>query len=30
VKGREVDSSLLKDEKARFHLNAAAELLMYA
>ncbi|KAG2626120.1 hypothetical protein PVAP13_3KG321543 [Panicum virgatum] len=28
VKGREVDSSLLKDEKARFHLNAAAELLM--
>lgn len=30
VKGREVDSSLLKDEKARFHLKAAAELLMYA
>jgi myosin-5 len=30
VKGIEVDSSLLKDEKARFHLNAAAELLMYA
>lgn len=29
VKGREVDSSLLKDEKARFHLNAAADLLMY-
>ncbi|KAF8727395.1 hypothetical protein HU200_019000 [Digitaria exilis] len=28
VKGREVDSSLLKDEKARFHLKAAAELLM--
>ncbi|CAN6327466.1 unnamed protein product [Urochloa humidicola] len=28
VKGREVDSSLLKDEKARFHLDAAAELLM--
>jgi len=28
VKGREVDSSLLKDEKARFHLNAAADLLM--
>ncbi|KAL6610563.1 hypothetical protein ACP70R_040532 [Stipagrostis hirtigluma subsp. patula] len=28
VKGREVDSSGLKDEKARFHLNAAAELLM--
>jgi hypothetical protein len=25
-----VDSSVLKDEKARFHLNAAAELLMYA
>ncbi len=29
VKGREVDSSVIKDEKARFHLNAAAELLMY-
>ncbi|XP_015693143.1 myosin-9-like isoform X2 [Oryza brachyantha] len=28
VKGREVDSSVIKDEKARFHLNAAAELLM--
>ncbi|KAM0843588.1 hypothetical protein ACQ4PT_057616 [Festuca glaucescens] len=28
VKGRDVDSSVLKDEKARFHLNAAAELLM--
>uniref|UniRef100_A0A0D9WJ44 Myosin motor domain-containing protein n=1 Tax=Leersia perrieri TaxID=77586 RepID=A0A0D9WJ44_9ORYZ len=28
VKGREADSSVLKDEKARFHLNAAAELLM--
>ncbi|KAF0924298.1 hypothetical protein E2562_009998 [Oryza meyeriana var. granulata] len=28
VKGREVDSSVIKDEKARFHLNTAAELLM--
>ncbi|XP_066368154.1 myosin-17-like isoform X8 [Miscanthus floridulus] len=28
VKGREVDSSVIKDEKARFHLDAAAELLM--
>ncbi|XP_044981103.1 myosin-5-like isoform X2 [Hordeum vulgare subsp. vulgare] len=28
VKGRDVDSSVVKDEKARFHLNAAAELLM--
>ncbi|KAL5231718.1 hypothetical protein ABZP36_030494 [Zizania latifolia] len=28
LKGREVDSSVIKDEKARFHLNAAAELLM--
>lgn len=28
MKGREVDSSVIKDEKARFHLNAAAELLM--
>ncbi|XP_010231102.1 myosin-11 isoform X2 [Brachypodium distachyon] len=28
VKGRDADSSALKDEKARFHLNAAAELLM--
>ncbi|EMS55825.1 Myosin-J heavy chain [Triticum urartu] len=28
VKGRDADSSVLKDEKAKFHLNAAAELLM--
>eukprot|EP00267_Zea_mays_P056043 XP_023156079.1 uncharacterized protein LOC100383772 isoform X5 [Zea mays] len=28
VKGREADSSVIKDEKARFHLNATAELLM--
>ncbi|KAG8086217.1 hypothetical protein GUJ93_ZPchr0010g8727 [Zizania palustris] len=28
LKGREVDSSVIKDEKARFHLNAAADLLM--
>ncbi|GFY98480.1 myosin family protein with Dil [Actinidia rufa] len=26
--GKEIDSSLIKDEKARFHLNMAAELLM--
>lgn len=29
VKGKEVDSSKLKDEKSRFHLITAAELLMY-
>ncbi|KAM3412160.1 hypothetical protein ACQJBY_003690 [Aegilops geniculata] len=28
VKGRDADSSVVKDEKAKFHLNAAAELLM--
>ncbi|KAL5222227.1 hypothetical protein ABZP36_026940 [Zizania latifolia] len=28
VKGREVDSSVIKDDKSRFHLNTAAELLM--
>lgn len=28
-KGTEIDSSVIKDEKARFHLNTAAELLMY-
>ncbi|XP_057505501.1 myosin-17-like [Actinidia eriantha] len=28
VNGKEIDSSLIKDEKARFHLNMAAELLM--
>ena len=26
--GKEIDSSVIKDEKARFHLNVAAELLM--
>ncbi|KAG8055648.1 hypothetical protein GUJ93_ZPchr0001g33025 [Zizania palustris] len=28
TKGREVDSSVIKDDKSRFHLNTAAELLM--
>ena len=28
AKGKEIDSSVIKDEKARFHLNMAAELLM--
>jgi len=28
AKGREVDSSVIKDEKSRFHLNTAGELLM--
>ncbi|KAK1416550.1 hypothetical protein QVD17_32341 [Tagetes erecta] len=28
AKGKEVDSSVLKDDKAKFHLNMAAELLM--
>uniref|UniRef100_A0A0D9V4W4 Myosin motor domain-containing protein n=1 Tax=Leersia perrieri TaxID=77586 RepID=A0A0D9V4W4_9ORYZ len=28
AKGREVDSSVIKDDKSRFHLNTAAELLM--
>jgi myosin-5 len=28
IKGKEVDSSKLKDEKSKFHLQTAAELLM--
>nr|GEW60504.1 IQ motif, EF-hand binding site [Tanacetum cinerariifolium] len=28
IKGKEVDSSLLKDEKSKFHLKMTAELLM--
>lgn len=28
VKGKEVDSSLLKDDKSKFHLKTTAELLM--
>ncbi|KAK1384558.1 hypothetical protein POM88_022293 [Heracleum sosnowskyi] len=28
AKGQEIDSSFLKDEKSRFHLNVTAELLM--
>ncbi|XP_021313171.1 myosin-17 isoform X6 [Sorghum bicolor] len=28
AKGREVDSSIIKDDKSRFHLNTAGELLM--
>jgi myosin-5 len=26
-KGTEIDSSVIKDDKSRFHLNTAAELL---
>lgn len=29
AKGQEIDSSVLKDEKSRFHLRMTAELLMY-
>ncbi|PWA43478.1 IQ motif, EF-hand binding site [Artemisia annua] len=29
AKGKEVDSSVLKDDKAKFHLKMTAELLMY-
>lgn len=29
AKGKEIDSSVLKDEKSRFHLNMTAELLKY-
>lgn len=28
VKGNEIDSSKIKDDKARYHLKTAAELLM--
>ena len=28
-KGSDVDSSVIKDEKSRFHLNMTAELLKY-
>lgn len=28
-KGKEIDSSVIKDEKSRFHLNTTAELLKY-
>lgn len=28
AKGEEIDSSVIKDEKSRFHLNVTAELLM--
>ena len=27
AKGTEIDSSVIKDDKSRFHLNTAAELL---
>ena len=27
AKGKEIDSSVIKDEKSRFHLNTTAELL---
>jgi len=30
AKGQEIDSSVIKDEKSRFHLNMTAELLEYA
>ena len=30
AKGKEIDSSVIKDDKARFHLNMTAELLMQA
>ena len=29
IKGKEADSSKLKDEKALYHLRTAAELLMF-
>lgn len=29
AKGEEIDSSVLEDEKSKFHLQTAAELLMY-
>lgn len=29
AKGKEIDSSVLKDDQSRFHLNMTAELLMY-
>lgn len=29
AKGKDVDSSVLKDDQAKFHLNTTAELLMY-
>lgn len=29
AKGKEIDSSVIKDEKSRFHLNMTAELLKY-
>ena len=29
TKGKEVDSSVPKDDKSKFHLKTAAELLMY-
>ena len=28
AKGKEIDSSILKDEKSKFHLQTTAELLM--
>lgn len=28
-KGKEIDSSIPKDDKSRFHLKTAAELFMY-
>lgn len=29
AKGGEIDSSVIKDQKSRFHLNMTAELLKY-
>lgn len=30
AKGKDIDSSIIKDEESRFHLNMTAELLKYA
>lgn len=30
AKGEDIDSSVIKDEKSRFHLSTTAELLKYA
>lgn len=29
AKGKEIDSSVIKDDKGKFHLKTAAELLLY-
>lgn len=30
AKGEDIDSSVIKDERSRYHLNTTAELLKYA